>query len=408
MKDFSNVLNNPFNITWCNNSLRVLFICLLIYICGVILYISSRKNYRRGEEHGSAKWGNAKIVNKKYHQFPQENNKLLTQNVSIGLNAKKHRRNLNTLVCGGSGAGKTRFYCKPNIMQCNTSFVVLDPKGEIVRDTGKLLEKKGYEVRVLDLINMEKSHCYNPFVYLKSDNDVQKLVTNLFKSTTPKGSSSNDPFWDTAAQMLLLALMFYLKYEAPVDEQNFPMVMEMLRAGDVKEDDDMYVSPLDMLFNTLEDENPNHIAIKYYRSYHSGSGKTLKSIQITLASRLEKFNLESLARLSQTDELDLSSIGERKTALFAINPLSTFAGEPTQNVGRSFLKSYSAVCLEGAIIVLSCIIFSLFASTPPVVDAKAAAVTQVWKHIGELIFNMLVLVGTIKISDRVVREMMGL
>ena len=349
-----------------------------------------------------------KIVNKKYHQFPQENNKLLTQNVSIGLNAKKHRRNLNTLVCGGSGAGKTRFYCKPNIMQCNTSFVVLDSKGEIVRDTGKLLEKKGYEVRVLDLINMEKSHCYNPFVYLKSDNDVQKLVTNLFKSTTPKGSSSNDPFWDTAAQMLLLALMFYLKYEAPVDEQNFPMVMEMLRAGDVKEDDDMYVSPLDMLFNTLEDENPNHIAIKYYRSYHSGSGKTLKSIQITLASRLEKFNLESLARLSQTDELDLSSIGERKTALFAPIPLSTFAGEPTQNVGRSFLKSYSAVCLEGAIIVLSCIIFSLFASTPPVVDAKAAAVTQVWKYIGELIFNMLVLVGTIKISDRVVREMMGL
>lgn len=320
MKDFSNVLNNPFNITWCNNSLRVLFICLLIYICGVILYISSRKNYRRGEEHGSAKWENAKIVNKKYHQFPQENNKLLTQNVSIGLNAKKHRRNLNTLVCGGSGAGKTRFYCKPNIMQCNTSFVVLDPKGEIVRDTGKLLEKKGYEVRVLDLINMEKSHCYNPFVYLKSDNDVQKLVTNLFKSTTPKGSSSNDPFWDTAASMLLLSLIFYLKYEAPEDEQNFPMVMEMLRAGEVHEDDDSYLSPLDVLFDRLEVKNPEHIAVKYYKDYHSGSAKTLKSIQITLAARLEKFNLQSLASLTITDDLDLPSIGEKKVALFALIP----------------------------------------------------------------------------------------
>lgn len=320
MKDFSNVLNNPFNITWCNNSLRVLFICLLIYICSVILYISSRKNYRRGEEHGSAKWGNAKIVNKKYHQFPQENNKLLTQNVSIGLNAKKHRRNLNTLVCGGSGAGKTRFYCKPNIMQCNTSFVVLDPKGEIVRDTGKLLEKKGYEVRVLDLINMEKSHCYNPFVYLKSDNDVQKLVTNLFKSTTPKGSSSNDPFWDTAASMLLLSLIFYLKYEAPEDEQNFPMVMEMLRAGEVHEDDDSYLSPLDVLFDRLEVKNPEHIAVKYYKDYHSGSAKTLKSIQITLAARLEKFNLQSLASLTITDDLDLPSIGEKKVALFALIP----------------------------------------------------------------------------------------
>lgn len=320
MKDFSSVMNNPFNITWCNNSLRVLLLCLLIYGCAIALYISSKGNYRRGEEHGSAKWGSPKFVNKKYYQTPKENNKLLTQNVAIGLNAKKHRRNLNILVCGGSGAGKTRFFCKPNIMQCNTSFVVLDPKGEIVRDTGKLLEKKGYEIKVLDLINMEKSHCYNPFVYLKSDNDVQKLVTNLFKSTTPKGSSSNDPFWDTAASMLLLSLVFYLKYEAPEDEQNFPMVMELLRAGEVKEDDDSYLSPLDVLFDRLEIRNPEHIAVKYYRDYHSGSAKTLKSIQITLAARLEKFNLESLASLTITDELDLPSLGEKKVALFALIP----------------------------------------------------------------------------------------
>lgn len=205
-------------------------------------------------------------------------------------------------------------------MQCTTSYVILDPKGEIVRDTGYLLEKNGYEVRVLDLINMEKSHCYNPFVYIKTDNDVQKLVTNLFKSTTPKGSTSNDPFWDTAASMLLLALIFYLKYEAPEEEQNFVMVMELLRAGDVKEDDDDYVSPLDMLFNRLETRNAEHIALKYYRAYHSGSAKTLKSIQVTLAARLEKFNLESMAQLTQTDELDLPSLGEKKVALFAIIP----------------------------------------------------------------------------------------
>ncbi len=209
------VFNNPFHIELCEDSVKTVLILLLCYGMGIGIYFSTRKNYRRREEHGSAKWGEAAAVNKKYRQSPYSENKLMTQNVRIGLNAKKHRRNLNTLVCGGSGAGKTRFYCKPNLMQANTSFVILDPKGEILRDVGNLLEKKGYEIRVLDLISMEKSHCYNPFVYLKDDNDVQKLVTNLFKSTTPKGSQSNDPFWDTAASMLLLALVFYLHYEAP-------------------------------------------------------------------------------------------------------------------------------------------------------------------------------------------------
>lgn len=320
IKGFPEAINEPLKICWCNNSLKTIFIFLVVYAMGIGIYLSTRKNYRRREEHGSAKWGVASVINKKYKQMPITNNKLLTQNVGIGLNGKKHRRNLNVLVCGGSGAGKTRFYCKPNIMQTNTSFVVLDPKGEIVRDTGYLLEKSGYEVKVLDLINMEKSHCYNPFVYLKSDNDVQKLVTNLFKATTPKGSQSNDPFWDTAASMLLLALIFYLIYEAPEEEQNFPMVMELLRAGEVHEDDDTYLSPLDILFNRLEEKEPEHIAVKYYRDYRSGSAKTLKSIQITLASRLEKFNLESLALLTMTDELDLPSLGEKKTALFALIP----------------------------------------------------------------------------------------
>ncbi len=320
IKDFPKAMENPFSIAFCHDSIKTIFIFLVAYLLGIGIYISTKKNYRRREEHGSAEWGEAKTINKKYEQNPYSSNKILTQNVCIGYDSRKHRRNMNTLIIGGSGAGKTRFYAKPNVMQANTSLIILDPKGEIARDEGHLLEEKGYVVKVLDLINMEKSHCYNPFVYLQTDNDVQRLVTNLFKATTPKGSSSQDPFWDTAASMLLLALVFYLWYEAPEDEQNFPMVMEMLRAGEVREDDDGYISPLDLLFNQLEMENKNHIAVKYYRDYRSGSAKTLKSIQVTLASRLEKFNLSSLSSLTQTDELELETIGERKTALFAIIP----------------------------------------------------------------------------------------
>ena len=320
LPELMSVFENPFHIELCEDSVKAVLVLLLCYGMGIGIYFSTRRNYRRREEHGSAKWGEARTVNKKYTQHPKSANKLMTQNVSIGLNAKKHRRNLNTLVCGGSGAGKTRFYGKPNLMQANTSFVILDPKGEIVRDVGKLLEAKGYEIKVLDLISMEKSHCYNPFVYLRSDNDIQRLVTNLFKSTTPKGSQSNDPFWDTAASMLLLALVFYLHYEAPEDEQNFAMVMEMLRAGAIEDEEEPRPSPLDNLFSELEYENPEHIALKYYHSYHSGSAKTLKSIQITLAARLEKFNLESLAALTTTDELELETLGEKKTALFALIP----------------------------------------------------------------------------------------
>ena len=193
-------------------------------------------------------------------------------------------------------------------------------KGELLRDTGRLLEQHGYDIKVMDLINMERSHCYNPFVYLRNDNDIQRLVTNLFQNTTPKDSQNKDPFWDQAAMMLLLALVFYLFYEAPPEEQNFPMVMEMIRAGEVKEDNEDYLSALDVLFNKLENRNPEHVALKYYRSYRSGSGKTLKSIQITLLSRLEKFNLESLAGITQTDEMELSLLGEEKRAIFAVIP----------------------------------------------------------------------------------------
>ena len=320
IRGFPDAINHPFSIRLCGDSLRAVLIFLLIYGMGIGIYVSTRRNYRRGEEHGSAAWGNARVVNQKYSEKDFGANKIMTSNVRISYDSRRHRRNLLTIVVGGSGAGKTRFYAKPNLMQANTSFVVLDPKGENLRDTGHLLEEKGYEVRVLDLINMEKSHCYNPFMYLKDDNDVQRLVTNLFKATTPKGSQSNDPFWDTAASMLLLALIFYLKYEAPKDEQNFPMVMELLRAGEVREDNDEYQSPLDELLERLEMREPEHIAVKYYKDYHSGSAKTLKSIQITLAARLEKFNLSSLAALTATDDLDLPSLGEKKVALFALIP----------------------------------------------------------------------------------------
>lgn len=320
IQNFGAAMSRPFHIMLREDSLKTVLIFLGIYGLGIGVYLSSSRNYRRREEHGSAQWCSPAQVNRKYADRAPAQNKILTQNVSVGLDGRRHRRNLNTLVCGGSGAGKTRFFAKPNLCQANSSYVVLDPKGELLRDTGNLLSAKGYDIKVLDLINMEKSHCYNPFVYLRSDNDIQRLVTNLFKNTTPKGSQSQDPFWDQAATMLLLALIFYLHYEAPPEEQNFPMVMEMIRAGEVREDDETYKSALDILFERLEMRNPEHIALKYYRSYHSGSGKTLKSIQITLISRLEKFNLESLASITQNDELELWSIGEKKTAVFAIIP----------------------------------------------------------------------------------------
>ena len=320
------IFAEPWHIELARSSPEAVLFCLFLYVMGIGIWLSTRRNYRKGEEHGSAKWGNAAAVNRKYRQKPDCMNKILTQNVRIGFNAQRHRRNLNILIIGGSGAGKTRFFVKPNVMQAagngaEFSMILTDPKGELALSTGRMLEEEcGYKVRILDLIHPYQSHCYNPFVYLRDDNDVQRLVTNLFKATTPPGSTTQDPFWDNAAQMLLMALVFYLKYEAPEDEQNFAMVMEMLRAGEVDEDDSKMPSALDTLFFDLRKTDPDHIALKYYDAYHSGSGKTLKSIQITLASRLDKFNLDSIASLTITDELDLWRIGEEKTALFAIIP----------------------------------------------------------------------------------------
>lgn len=313
-------MNSPFSFELCQDTLKCILISESIYSFSYLAYYYNRKNYRRNEEYGSAKWANNKAVNKKYAEKDYSSNKILSQNVRIGLDGRRHRRNLNTLVIGGSGAGKTRFFGKPNLMQCNTSFVVLDPKGEQLRDVGNLLEKEGYVIKVVDLINMNRSHCYNPFRYIKDDKDVLKLITNLIRNTTPKGSQTNDPFWEKSETALLEALCLYLLHEAPEEEQNFTMVMEMIAAAEVKEDDEEYQSPLDELFERLEIRNPNSLALKQYKIYKQAAGKTAKSILISVGVRLSAFNLESIASLTATDELELDLVGERKTAIFAVIP----------------------------------------------------------------------------------------
>lgn len=313
-------MNSPFSFELCQDTLKCILISESIYSFSYLAYYYNRKNYRRNEEYGSAKWANNKAVNKKYAEKDYYSNKILSQNVRIGLDSRRHRRNLNTLVIGGSGAGKTRFFGKPNLMQCNTSFVILDPKGEQLRDVGNLLEKEGYVIKVVDLINMNRSHCYNPFRYIKDDKDVLKLITNLIRNTTPKGSQTNDPFWEKSETALLEALCLYLLHEAPEEEQNFTMVMEMIAAAEVKEDDEEYQSPLDELFERLEIRNPNSLALKQYKIYKQAAGKTAKSILISVGVRLSAFNLESIASLTATDELELDLVGERKTAIFAVIP----------------------------------------------------------------------------------------
>ena len=320
VEGFTNGMREPLNIQWCAESPKAILLFLLMYGMGIGIYFATRQNYRHGEEHGSAKWGTAKEVNRKYADKHSDQNILLTNHVKIGLDGRKHRRNLNVLVVGGSGAGKTRFYAKPNIMQANTSFVALDPKGELLRDTGKLLESKGYEIRVLDLINPGLSHCYNPFAYLRDEKDVLKLVTNLIRNTTPKGASNNDPFWEKSETALLEALILYLLYTAAPEEQNFPMVMELLSAAEVHEEDEDFKSILDDLFSRLEADEPDNLAVKQYNIFKLAAGKTAKSILISLAVRLEKFNLPQIASITTQDDLDLASLGEKKVALFAVIP----------------------------------------------------------------------------------------
>lgn len=312
-------LDQPFSIRWTDRSALTLCFFTLGYGLAVGIYLSTRKNYRRGAEHGSARWGDVRQICKRYRDKQPEQNLILTQNFRMSLDGYKHKHCLNTLVVGGSGAGKTRGYALPNVMNCNCSYVITDPKGEILRKTGGLLKAKGYEVRVFDLINPDASFCYNPFCYVHDDKDVLRLISNLIKSTTPKGAQTSDPFWEKSETALLLALS-YLLLTAPEDEQNFPMIMELLASAEVKEEDEDYESPLDILFQRLEMREPDSIAVKEYRIFKQSAGKTAKSILVSVSVRLAAFNLPQIARLTCMDELDLSSIGEKKVALFCCIP----------------------------------------------------------------------------------------
>lgn len=320
MEVLTEKLNHLFQFHYTEYTIKSMLVCTLLYAAGIGIFYSSQKNYRRGEEHGSARWGDARQICKKYSQKPYSQNILLTQNFRISLDTHKHRRCLNILVVGGSGAGKSRGFALPNIMQCCCSMVITDPKAELLRKTGGLLEKKGYEVRVFDLINPDTSFCYNPFEYVHDDKDVLRLISNLIQNTTPKGSQSSDPFWEKSETALLQALMLYLLHEAPPEEQNFAMIMEMLGSAQVKEEDEDYESPLDFLFDRLEMRDPDSIAVKQYHIYKQAAGKTAKSILISVGVRLAAFNLPQIAKLTNTDELDLSNMGERKVALFCCIP----------------------------------------------------------------------------------------
>lgn len=312
-------LNDPFRLSLNEHTLSFIAIFSLLYGIGIAAYYSSYGKRRIGEEHGSASWGTPKSVNKQFSQN-KKTDRILTQHVRMGTNEYKHNRNLNTLVIGGSGAGKTRGYALPNIMQANSSFIVTDAKGEIIRTVGNLLVREGYEIKVLDLINFHNSDRYNPFRYIKEEKDVIKLINNLIRNTTPKGASSSEPFWEKSETALLQALMFYLLMEAPLEEQNFGMVMTMLEYAGASEDNEQYLSPLDLLFMALEETKPNSIALRQYQVFKQAAGKTAKSILVSVAVRLAAFNLEQIRDMTNEDELDIASIGEKKTALFAIVP----------------------------------------------------------------------------------------
>ena len=320
MGRFSILLEHPLSIHWTEHTFKFMLAALLVYCFAVILYLSTRENRRPGEEHGSARWGDPRQLNAKYRDKDPFQNTILTQNVRMSLNGKAHRRNLLQIVIGGSGAGKTRFFCKPNLMQANCSFLVTDPKGETMRAVAPLLLEKGYVIKVFDLIDTNHSDAFNPFPYLRDDKDVMKLVNNLIKNTTPKNSSNSDPFWEKSEIALDTALILYLLHEAPPEEQNFEMVMYMIENGGAREDDDDFQSPLDMLFEALEEEDPNHVAVREYKIFKQAAGKTAKSILVSAAVRLSAFILPQITRITSQDDMELGLMGERKQAVFAIIP----------------------------------------------------------------------------------------
>ena len=317
LRNLTSALEQPTNIVWTDKSLPTILICLAAYGMAVLLYRTNQGRTRDGEEHGSAAWATPASVNA---QFAQKDSIPLTQHVRLGLDTHKHRRSLNVLVIGGSGAAKTRSFVLPNILTANTNYVITDPKSEVLLATGGYLKEQGYDVRVLNLVNLEQSDGYNPFCYLRDEKDVLKLVNNLIQSTTPKGSHESDPFWTKAETALLQAIILMLFQEAPEYEQNFSMVMRVLEYAEVREEDEGHVSPLDLLFESIERRKPDSVAVRQYKVFKLAAGKTAKSILVSTAVRLAPFNLPQIQALTDHDDMDLYTLGEKKVALYAVIP----------------------------------------------------------------------------------------
>ena len=325
MGRFSIMLERPFAIHWTPYTLKFMLGALVVYTFAIVLYISSKQNRRPGEEHGSARWGNVYQLDRKYRDKDPHNNAILTQNLRMSLNGRKHQRNLLQIVVGGSGAGKTRYVVKPNLYEANASYIATDPKGELARSAVPLLLREGYTIRVIDLVDPEHSDCYNPFHYIRNDADVLKLIANFIRNTTPKNAHSNDPFWEKSEIALDSALMLYLLHEAPPEEQTMEMMLTMLEYGAAKEGDGDYQSPLDLLFEALEEENPNHIALRQYKVFKQAPSETAMSILITASVRLAPFTLPEVQRITSRDTMELGKLGERKQAVFCIIPDSNDA-----------------------------------------------------------------------------------
>ena len=317
---FIPVMRQPLAIRWTVHTPKFLAGALAVYACGICLYYSTRQNRRPGQEHGSAQWGSVRALNRKYRDKRPENNVILTRHLQMGLDGKKHRRNLLQIVVGGSGAGKTRFLVKPNIYLANTSYICTDPKGEILRAAGPLLLQRGYTLRVFDLVDPVHSDSYNPFRYIRKDADVFRLIDNFIKNTTPKNAANSDPFWEKSEIALDSALMLYLLHEAPPEEQTMEMLLTMIEYGGAKEDDDDYQSPLDLLFEALEEEQPEHIAVREYHIFKQAAGKTARSILVSAAVRLSVFTLPEIQRITAQDTMELSMLGQRKQAIFCVIP----------------------------------------------------------------------------------------
>lgn len=325
MDAFSAATKNPFSLHWTPYTMKFIGIFLLLYGGAILFYYTGQKNTRPGEEHGSASWGSVRELDKKYRDKDAGKNVILTQHLQMSMNGKLHRRNLLQIIVGGSGSGKTRFLAKPNLMLANASFIVTDPKGEMLRAVGNLFLEEGYVLRVFDLIDPSKSDCYNPFCYIRKDADVFKLIDNFIKNTTPKGAKANDPFWEKSETALDAALMLYLLHEAPVEDQNMETILYMIENGGAKEEDDDYQSPLDLLFEALEEEQPDHIAVRQYHIFKQAAGKTAKSILVSAAVRLASFTLPEIQRITVSDDMELGKLGERKQAIFCIIPDSNDA-----------------------------------------------------------------------------------